>query len=208
MVSLHEDGIEDRNSFQSEGEALTERKELNINLTVLNVKFTEVSDIVTNYLLKELGLKQLIFQSVFVRPAQELYGIESDLVLLDVGVEQHITFKLVVNTMAYEVVVKEKLLTKNESEVSLGQELVEMGLVQPNQLVLDILQDGTNGSKWEDIAAFLYLDFLVSSLVLGQVGQRNFRLQGHGAAIGLNNGLAHGGTVLAKYVIASVHNKG
>jgi len=31
--------------------------------------------------------------------------------------------------MAYEVVVKEKLLTKNESEVSLGQELVEMGLV-------------------------------------------------------------------------------
>jgi len=87
MVSLHEDGIEDRNSFQSEGEALTERKELNINLTVLNVKFTEVSDIVTNYLLKELGLKQLIFQSVFVRPAQELYGIESDLVLLDVGVE-------------------------------------------------------------------------------------------------------------------------
>jgi len=69
MVSLHEDGIEDRNSFQSEGEALTERKELNINLTVLNVKFTEVSDIVTNYLLKELGLKQLIFQSVFVRPA-------------------------------------------------------------------------------------------------------------------------------------------
>lgn len=72
--------------------------------------------------------------------------------------------------MAYEVVVKEKLLTKNESEVSLGQELVEMGLVQPNQLVLDILQDGTNGSKREDIAAFLYLDFLVSSLVLGQVG--------------------------------------
>lgn len=69
MVSLHKDGIEDRNSFQSEGEALTERKELNINLTVLNVKFTEVSDIVTNYLLKELGLKQLIFQSVFVRPA-------------------------------------------------------------------------------------------------------------------------------------------
>lgn len=87
MVSLHEDGIEDRNSFQSEGEALTERKELNINLTVLNVKFTEVSDIVTNYLLKELGLKQLIFQSVFVRPAQELYGIESDLVLFDIGVE-------------------------------------------------------------------------------------------------------------------------
>lgn len=87
MVSLHEDGIEDRNSFQSEGEALTERKELNINLTILNVKFTEVSDIVTNYLLKELGLKQLIFQSVFVRPAQELYGIESDLVLFDIGVE-------------------------------------------------------------------------------------------------------------------------
>jgi hypothetical protein len=87
MVSLHEDGIEDRNSFQSEGEALTERKELNINLTILNVKFTEVSDIVTNYLLKELGLKQLIFQSVFVRPAKELYGIESDLVLFDIGPE-------------------------------------------------------------------------------------------------------------------------
>jgi hypothetical protein len=56
-LSLHEYGVEDGDSFQSEGEALTEREEFNINLGVLDVELAEVSNIVAHYLLKELGFK-------------------------------------------------------------------------------------------------------------------------------------------------------
>jgi len=72
--------------------------------------------------------------------------------------------------MAYEIVIEQQLLSKDIAEVSLGQELIEMRLIQPHQLVLDILQDGSNGSKWEDIAALLLLHSLVGSLVLREVG--------------------------------------
>jgi len=68
--------------------------------------------------------------------------------------------------MADEIVIEEELLSEDVAEVSLGQELIEMRLVQPHQLVLDILQDGSNGSKWEDVAAFLLLHGLVGSLIL------------------------------------------
>jgi len=68
--------------------------------------------------------------------------------------------------MADEIVIEEELLSEDVAEVSLGQELIEMRLVQPHQLVLDILQDGSNGGKWEDVAAFLLLHGLVGSLIL------------------------------------------
>jgi len=48
--------------------------------------------------------------------------------------------------MADEIVIEEELLSEDVAEVSLGQELIEMRLVQPHQLVLDILQDGSDGS--------------------------------------------------------------
>jgi len=68
-LSLHEDRVENGNSLQSEWEALTERKEFNVNLTVLDVEFAEVSDVVSDHFLKELGFDKLVFEGVFVGPA-------------------------------------------------------------------------------------------------------------------------------------------
>jgi hypothetical protein len=85
-LSLHENGVENGDSFQSEGEALTEREELNINLGILNIELAEVSDIVAHYLLKELGFKQLVFEGVLVGSAEELDAVKSDFVFLDVRV--------------------------------------------------------------------------------------------------------------------------
>lgn len=72
--------------------------------------------------------------------------------------------------MAHEVVVEKELLTENVTKVRLGQELIEMRLVQPHQLVLDILQNGTDGSQREDIATLLLLNGLVGHLILSEVG--------------------------------------
>ena len=72
--------------------------------------------------------------------------------------------------MAHEVVIEKELLTENVTKVRLGQELIEMWLVQPHQLVLDILQNGTDGSQREDIATLLLLNGLVGRLILSEVG--------------------------------------
>lgn len=97
--------------------------------------------------------------------------------------------------MAHEVIVKEELLTEYISKVGLGKELVNVGLVQPHELVLDILQNGSHGGQRENIAAFLLLDSLVGNLVLGQVGERDFRLEFDSRAV--NHSLADGGAELA-----------
>lgn len=138
--------------------------------------------------------------------AEELDTVESDFILLDVGVQKDVTLQLVLNAVAHKVIVKEELLTKYISKVSLSKELVDVGLVQPYQLVLDILQNGSHGGQGEDIAAFLLLDSLVGNLVLGQVGERNFRLEFDSRAI--DHCLADGSAELAQNIIAGVDDEG
>jgi hypothetical protein len=80
-----------------------------------------------------------------------------------------------------------------------------MRLVQPHQLVLDILQNGTDGSQWENVAAFLHLDFLVSGCILSEVGEGNGRLDFHCRAI--IHSLANGSAELAEHIVASVNDE-
>ena len=72
---------------------------------------------------------------MLTRSEQGLVSVEADLVLLHVGVYQHHAFNLVLNAVADEVVLQDKLLSKNEAEVDFSQQLVDEVVILPNEMI-------------------------------------------------------------------------
>ena len=60
-----------------------------------------------------------------MRAQQVLEGVQSDLVLLHVGVHEHHRLDLVVDAVPDEVELQDKLLAKDKAKVGLAQELVQ-----------------------------------------------------------------------------------
>jgi hypothetical protein len=76
---------------------------------------------------------------VFVVSEQEFDGVESDLVLLHIGIEQARVLCTVVDAVANKFVVKEQLISQYFSKVCKGQQFVDVGFVHSYKQELDIL---------------------------------------------------------------------
>lgn len=135
----------------------------------MDVEFLKVLDVVSKHLIYEVGLNELMFESVFVVLEQALERVQSDLVLLDVGVNEHHTFYLVVDTVPDEVILKDQLLAEHETVVSLREQLVDIRIVFPDQLVEDVLQDSPNFSEGKDVVLTAFLHFFVGLRVVCEV---------------------------------------
>ena len=84
---LQKSRINDGDALQSNGESLSEGEELQINFGELNVEFFEVRDIFSEHLFHEVGLHKLVLEGVLVAFEETLEGVQTDLVLLHVGVD-------------------------------------------------------------------------------------------------------------------------
>lgn len=83
---VHECGVDNGDAFKSDRECLSEGQELQINLRELNVEFPEVLDVVSEQLLNEVRLYELMLQGVLTIAQQVFEGVLSYLVLLHIGV--------------------------------------------------------------------------------------------------------------------------
>ena len=72
---------------------------------------------------------------MLTRPEQGLVSVKADLVLLHVGVYQHHALNLVLNAVADEVVLQDKLLSENEAEVDFSQQLVYEVVILPYKMI-------------------------------------------------------------------------
>lgn len=74
--------------------------------------------------------------------------------------------------MPDEVVFEEQVLTKDETEIGLGEEAVQVTGVFSYQLVENVLQNGSNLSEWEHVVLASSLSLLVFLCVKCKVFQR------------------------------------
>jgi len=109
---------------------------------------------------------------VFVRSKQVLEGVKSDLIFLDVRINQYHAFDAVVYTMAHEVKLKKELFSKHEPEVRLTEQLVDEWVISPHQLVLYILQNAAEIGHREDLVFTLILHLFVYLVIKCKVLHR------------------------------------
>jgi hypothetical protein len=168
----HQRCVEDRDRLKSKREAAPESKELQINLRELNVEFTEVTDVVHEQSFAEVRLNKLVLQRVFVRSKQVLESVKSDLIFLDVRINQYHAFDAVVYTVAHEVKLKKELFSKHEPKVRLAEQLVDEWVISPHQLVLDVLQNAAEIGHREDLVFALILHLFVYLVIKRKVFHR------------------------------------
>jgi len=161
----HQGRVEQRDRFEAQWVASAERQEFDVNLRELNVELAEVADVVREEPVDEVALYELVLERVLVRPHQELERVQSYLVFLHVAVHEHHRLDLVVDAVTHELELEDELLTELESEVGLAEQPVEEGIVLLDQLVEDVLEDGSHIGHLEDLEATLVLHFFVRSVV-------------------------------------------
>lgn len=96
--------VEDGDGLQSNREGLAECEELEVNLGELDVEFSEVLDVVSEHLLDEIRFYELVLKRVLVILQEVFVCVQSDLVFLDIGVDEDHALDLVVNAVPDEVV--------------------------------------------------------------------------------------------------------
>lgn len=98
--------------------------------------------------------------------------------------------------MSNELKLQNELLTEDESKVGLTQQLVKEGIILLDQLVLNVLKDGTHLGHLKHLKAALILDFFVGAIIECQVLHWCH-------AIGVLEGAAE----LSKHFVICVHNE-
>ena len=147
----HESGVEERDRLKSDGETSAVSKERDVDLGELDIELPEVVDVVSKQSVTQVTLDQLILQSVLLGSENELKGVKSNLILLDIAIHEDKRLYPVVNAVADEVILKKKLFTKDKSKVSLTEQSVQETIIALHQLILNVLQDGSYLSEWEQV---------------------------------------------------------
>ena len=106
---------------------------------------------------------------MFVRAQQVLESVESDFILLDIGVHEYHRFNLVINAVSDEVELENELLAEDESEVGLAQQFIEESIILLDQLVKDILQDRSYIGHFKHLKCPLLLNLLVLAVMESQI---------------------------------------
>lgn len=109
---------------------------------------------------------------MFVGSKQVLESVKSDLIFLDVRINQYHAFDAVVYTVAHEVKLKKELFSKHEPKVRLAEQLVDEWVISPHQLVLDVLQNAAEIGHREDLVFALILHLFVYLVIKRKVLHR------------------------------------
>ena len=113
-------------------------------------------------------------------PEESLIGIESDLVLLHVRVDENHALDLVLYAVLDKVVFEDQLLTEHEPEVDLSQELIQELIVLSYQVIQYVLEYRPDLNEREHIVLPQLLLFLVGFAVESQVFHGHARVGSSG----------------------------
>jgi hypothetical protein len=75
-------------------------------------------DVLSKHLLHEVRFNKLMLQGMLIVLEQILIGVQSNLILLHISINKDHAFNLVVDAVPDEVVLKDKLFSKDKSEIS------------------------------------------------------------------------------------------
>ena len=129
---LQECAVDETDGFESDGEGLAECEELEVYLRELDVELLEIRNIFREELLEEVRLDELSLQSVLRVTQQRLVSVQTDLILLHVGVYQHHRLNLVVYAVSNKVIFKYQLFSKDKPKVNFSEQLINIRFILSN----------------------------------------------------------------------------